>query len=135
MFDYIAILKENPNGVLATQDGSNTKTRVFQYLFSNGNKVYFCTSNEKPVYKQIKANPQVSFCTYPQNYAPVVSINGEAVFVNDLDLKTRALDENPGIKGIYHAPENPVFELFYIDVREVETFSFADGPKVYSIRP
>ncbi|EXG84666.1 hypothetical protein K413DRAFT_1420 [Clostridium sp. ASBs410] len=133
MIDYAAVLKENPNGVLATQDGSKVKTRVFQYLFTDGNKVYFCTSNKKPVYEQIKANPNVSFCTYPANFTPVVSVNGKAVFVNDLSLKTRALDENPGIKGLYNAPDNPVFELFYIDVEEVETFSFTDGPKTYTI--
>jgi uncharacterized pyridoxamine 5'-phosphate oxidase family protein len=133
MIDYAAVLKENPNGVLATQDGSKVKTRVFQYLFADGNKVYFCTSNKKPVYEQIKANPNASFCTYPANFTPVVSVNGKAVFVNDLSLKTRALDENPGIKGLYHTPDNPVFELFYIDVEEVETFSFTDGPKTYTI--
>lgn len=133
MIDYTAILKENPNGVMATQAGSKVKTRVFQYLFSEGNKVYFCTSNEKPVYSQIKANPNVSFCTYPADYSPVLSVNGKAVFVDDLALKTRALDENPGIKGIYNTPGNPAFEIFYIDVEEVETFSFAEGPKTYTV--
>lgn len=132
MIDYAAVLKENPNGVLATQDGSKVKTRVFQYLFTDGNKVYFCTSSKKPVYEQMKANPNVSFCTYPTDFTPVVSVNGKAVFVNDLSLKTRALDENPSIKGLYNTPDNPVFELFYIDVEEVETFSFTDGPKTYT---
>ena len=133
MYDFAAVLKENPNGVLATQEAGKAKTRVFQYLFSDGGKVYFCTSNEKPVYKQIKANPYVSFCTYTPNFSPVVSVNGKAVFVDDRALKTRALDENPGIKGIYKAPDNPVFELFYINVEEVETFSFAEGPKTYPV--
>lgn len=133
MIDYAAVLKENPNGVLATQDGNKVKTRVFQYLFTDGNKVYFCTSNQKPVYNQIKANPYVSFCTYPADFAPVVSVNGNAVFVDDISLKARALDENPGIKGLYKTPGNPVFEIFYIDVEEVETFSYSDGPKTYTI--
>lgn len=133
MIDYTAVLMENPNGVLATQAKDKAKTRVFQYLFSEGNKVYFCTSNEKPVFQQIKASPYVSFCTYPANYTPVVSVNGRAVFVNNIALKTRALDENPGIKGLYHTPENPTFEIFYIDVEEVETFSFAEGPKTYTV--
>lgn len=133
MIDYAAVLKENPNGVLATQDGTKVKTRVFQYLFTDVNKVYFCTSNQKPVYNQIKANPYVSFCTYPADFAPVVSVNGNAVFVDDISLKARALDENPGIKGLYKTPDNPVFEIFYIDVEEVETFSYSDGPKTYTI--
>lgn len=133
MIDYEAILEVNPNGVMATQDKGKIKTRVFQYLFADGNKVYFCTSNEKPVYQQIVASPYVSFCAYPEDFAPVVSVNGKAVFVDDKALKARALDENPSIKAIYNSPDNPVFELFYIDVEEVETFSFAEGPNTYNI--
>ena len=132
MIDCAAILKANPVGVLATQDGKGVKTRVFQYLFADGNKVYFCTSSEKPVYEQLKANSNVSFCAYPADFNPVLSVNGKAVFVNDIALKTRALDENPQIKGIYNTPDNPVFQLFYIDVETVETFSFAEGPKTYT---
>ena len=133
MIDYNAILKANPNGVLATQDGQGVKTRVFQFLFADRGKVYFCTSSEKPVYKQLNAHPRVSFCTYPVNFTPVLSVNGKVVFLDDIVLKTRALDENPQIKGIYKTPDNPIFKIFYIEVEEVETFSFAEGPKNYKI--
>lgn len=133
MIDHEAILKKNPLGVLATRDGDRLKTRAFQYLFSDGHRAYFCTSNQKPVYQQIKAWPRVSFCVHPANYSPVLSINGPAVFVADPALKKRALDENPGIRGIYQTPDNPTFELFYIQVEEVETFSFAEGPKTYAL--
>jgi len=134
MINFTEILKTNPSGVLATQDANKVKTRVFQYLFADGNKVYFCTSSEKPVYVQLQANPNISFCTYPQNFTPVLSINGKAVFVEDKALKTRALDENPPIKGIYKTADNPIFKIFYIDVEEVETFSFAEGPKTHTIK-
>ena len=133
MIDYVAILKQSPNGVLATQDGQGVRTRVFQFLFADGNKVYFCTSNDKPVYKQLEANPRVSFCTYLQNFDPVLSVNGKVVFTEDIALKTRALDENPLIKGIYNSPDNPIFKLFYIEAEEIETFSFAEGPKNYKL--
>ena len=131
MIDFTALLKATPNGVLATQDGQGVKTRVFQYLFADANKVYFCTNSEKPVYKQLTSNPNVSFCTYPADFNPVLSINGKAVFVEDMTLKARALDENPLIKGIYNSPDNPVFKIFYIDVEELETFSFTEGTKNY----
>ena len=133
MVNYAEILKANPNGVMATQDGNKVKTRVFQYLFADGNKVYFCTNSEKPVYKQLQTNPNVSFCTFPQDFAPVLSINGKAVFVEDLSLKTKALDENPPIKGIYQTADNPIFKIFYVAVEEVETFSFAEGPKTEKV--
>jgi uncharacterized pyridoxamine 5'-phosphate oxidase family protein len=133
MYDFASVLKANPNGVMATVDGEKITTRVFQYLFADGKKAYFCTSSEKPVYAQMKAHPYVSFCTYAAGFNPVLSVNGKAVFVEDAKLKARALDENPGIKGIYQTPSNPVFKLLYIDVEEVETFSFTDGPKSYTL--
>jgi uncharacterized pyridoxamine 5'-phosphate oxidase family protein len=133
MVNFEEILKANPVGVFASQDGSKIKTRVFQYLFADGNKVYFCTSSEKAVYAQIKTNPNVSFCTHSQNFAPVLSLSGKAVFVEDLILKTKALDENPSIKGIYKTPDNPIFKIFFIEVEEIETFSFEDGAKKYNI--
>ena len=133
MFDYVSVLKQNPNGVLATKNGEKLDTRMFQFLFADGNKVYFCTGSEKPVYAQMKADPHVSFCTFPASYNPVVSVNGKAVFVEDMSLKTRALDENPTIKKLYQTPENPVFQLFYIDTEAVETFSFTEGSKNFTV--
>ncbi len=131
MIDFEKILAAYPNGVLATQDGAGVKTRVFQYLFTEGNKVYFSTSSDKPVYRQLKANPLVSFCTFAPDFTPVLSVNGRAVFVDDMALKTRALDMYPMIKGIYGGPENPAFTIFYIDAAEVVTFDFAEGEKTY----
>ena len=133
MINYSEILKANPNGVFATQDGDRVKTRVFQYLFADGNKVYFCTGSGKSVYAQLQANPNVSFCVFTSDFALVLSINGKAVFVEDLALKARALDENPLIKGIYKMPDNPIFKLFYIDAEEIETFSFAEGAKTHKL--
>jgi uncharacterized pyridoxamine 5'-phosphate oxidase family protein len=133
MIKFAEILTANPVGVLATQDEKGVRTRVFQFLFADGNKIYFCTNSEKPVYGQLKENPNVSFCTYTQDFNPVLSINGKAVFVEDMALKTRALDENPPIKGIYNTPDNPIFKIFYVEVEEVETFSFTEGPKSYKI--
>ena len=53
MIDYNKILKENSYGVLATLDDNKPKTRIFQYLFSEKDKVYLATTNNKNVYKQV----------------------------------------------------------------------------------
>ncbi len=131
MFDFEKIFAENPCGVFATQDGDGVKTRVFQYLFTDRMRVYFCTGAAKDVYKQMTTNPNVSFCTWAPNFAPVVSVDGKATFVEDMALKKRILDENPAIKGIYRSEDNPEFKVFYVAVEEVRTFSFAEGPKAY----
>ena len=133
MFDFANLLSANPNGVLASRSGEAVKTRVFQCLFSQGQKVFFCTSREKEVYKQLAADQNISFCAYPSDFSPVVSISGKTVFSEDPALKARALNENPMIKEIYKSPDNPIFVLFYLEVEEVKTFSFADGTKTYRL--
>jgi uncharacterized pyridoxamine 5'-phosphate oxidase family protein len=134
VIDFLAVLEKNPDGVFATRDGENVKTRVFQYLFADGNKIYFCTNSKKAVYSQMMANPNVSFCTFPQDYSPVLSVNGKAVFVDDAALKARVLDENPSIKDMYKSPDNPIFKIFYIDAAEIHTFNYKNGSKTYSLQ-
>lgn len=133
MFDFASILHENPNGVLATKNGDKIATRIFQYLFSDGSKIYFCTNSKKPVYSQLVNDSNVSFCTYATDYNPVLSINGKVFFEESVDLKKRALSENPGIMKIYKDPQNPIFKLFYINIETIDTFSFSEGPKTYKL--
>ena len=132
MIDLETILKENPNGVLATRNGDGVATRIFQFLFMRDNdKVYFCTESDKPVYRQLLADPGVSFCTTAKDWNPVLSLSGRAVFVDDPTLKQRALDEYPLIRDIFKTADNPVFKMFYLAVQEVRTFSFAEGTKSF----
>ena len=133
MINYEEYLKATPSGVLATIDGEGIKTRILQYLFSDGNKAYFSTSSKKPVFAQLQSNPNATFCTHPADFGLVLSISGKTVFVDDIALKTRALEENPHKMKIYGAPDNPEFMLFYIDVKEVRTFSFKEGSKTYNV--
>ena len=94
-------------------------TRIFQFLFmEDGNKVYFCTESDKPVYRQLTANPKVSFCTSAKDWNPVLSLDGGAVFVDDMALKRRTLEEYPLIRDIFKTADNPLFKLFYLEVQE-----------------
>jgi len=127
MIDYAAILEKNSKGVFATQDGQGVRTRIFECQFTEGKKAYFCTSSQKPVYAQLQVNPHVSFCTYPANYNPVLSIMGRAVFVDDLDIKTRIFAKKPMLKSQFETPANPTFKVFFIDIAEVATFSISEG--------
>ena len=129
MIDFSKFLKENLNGIFTTVEDGKPKSRVFQFLFADGKKVYFCTENNKAVYKQIKENPNVSFCVHKPDFSYVLSICGKATFVNDVNLKARTLDEYPALKEMFKTPNNPILELFYVDVEEVDTFDFVNGSK------
>jgi uncharacterized pyridoxamine 5'-phosphate oxidase family protein len=74
--DYIKIIKANPVGVLATQKEKGVCTRIVHSFFMDDDKVMFSTSSDKPMYEQMTANPNVSFCVHSDNYKPVISIQG-----------------------------------------------------------
>ncbi len=123
MIEYQEILKANPSGVLATRNGDGLDTRVLHSLFTEGNKVYFCTSGDKPVYTQLVANPNASFCAFPQNYSPVLTLNGKVNFEEDVTFKARVMAESEMVKRNYESPDNPMFKLFYLEVEEVKTYN------------
>ena len=129
MIDFSKFLKENLNGIFTTVEDGKPKSRAFQFLFADGKKVYFCTENNKAVFRQIKENPNVSFCVHKPDFSYVLSISGKATFVNDVNLKARTLDEYPALKEMFKTPNNPILELFYVDVEEVDTFDFVNGSK------
>ena len=129
MIDFSNFLKENLNGIFTTVKDGKPKSRAFQFLFADGKKVYFCTENNKAVFRQIKENPNVSFCTHKADFSYVLPICGKATFVNDINLKARTLDEYPALKEMFKTPNNPILELFYVDVEEVDTFDFVNGSK------
>ena len=85
-------------------------TLVVSSSLSDGKKVYFCTENNKAVYKQIKENPNVSFCVHKPDFSYVLSISGKVTFTNDINLKEKALNEYPALKEIFKIPIIGVIE-------------------------
>ncbi|MDR0920756.1 MAG: pyridoxamine 5'-phosphate oxidase family protein [Lactobacillales bacterium] len=122
MIDFVSHFKECPLGVLATRDREGVKTRMFQFLFADDKKLYFSTSSSKAVYKQLEANPNVSFCSHYPDLSVVVSISGKAVFTDDREMKEKILEKDEEIKKIHLTADNPEFKVFYIHVEEVEQF-------------
>jgi uncharacterized pyridoxamine 5'-phosphate oxidase family protein len=130
---FINVLQENPDGVLANRNREKIRTQIITFQFLDGNKVYFGTNSEKPLYKQLLDYPNVSYCTFPNDFEPVLSLNGKVVFVEDRALKVRALNEGEYLRRHYKSPDDPKLKLFYIDVEEIETFG-NDGAKIYSAK-
>ncbi len=133
MINYKEIIEANPAGVLATQNGDKVATRYVSCLFVQDNKVYFWTDAEKPMAQQMIANPNISFCTSPKNYNPVLSVQGKVVFVEDRELKTQIWEGSQLCKSLYETSENPHFTVFYIDVEEVEVYIPGTGTSHYKI--
>ena len=130
--EFVHILEKYRNGVLANTNGEKLRTQIITFSFAEGNRVFFCTTSDKPMYTQLLETPNVSFCTYPEDYEPVLSLNGKAVFVDDRDLKEKALETNYYAKKNFKTVDNPLLRVFYIDVEEIETYRYT-GANVYSV--
>jgi uncharacterized pyridoxamine 5'-phosphate oxidase family protein len=134
MNDIVKFLTENPVQYFATvgTDG-NPKVRPFQFMLEKEGKLYFCTSNAKDVYAQMKKQPYVEICVSSPKYA-WIRLSGKAVFSDDPDIKKQIIDHSPLVKSIYKTPDNPIFEVFYLDEARAVIADFSGNkPKEYSL--
>ena len=134
MNEVLNFLTKNPICYLATVDkAGNPKVRPFQFMLEDGGKFYFCTSNQKDVYKQIKNKPTVEFSIMSKEMA-WIRLKGNVVFSDNINLKTKIIDNSDLVRSIYQKPDNPIFEIFYLDNAEATIADFSGNPpKTYSL--
>lgn len=124
MDKVLKFLKDNPIFYLATTDGTTPQVRPFGFVMNFEGKLYFCTSNQKNVYKQLKANPKIQIATTAKS-GDWLRLTGEAVFNTTTATKQAALDASPFLKNMYSVSDT-IFELFYIQNGEA-TFNDPKG--------
>jgi uncharacterized pyridoxamine 5'-phosphate oxidase family protein len=103
------------------------KVRPFQLMLEDTGRLYFCTSNQKPVFREIQRCPYVEFCASGENFS-WLRLNGKVVFSEDLGLKAGVQEASPLVKSIYKTPDNPNFEVFYLDEAAATIADFSDNP-------
>ena len=109
------------------------KVRPFQFMLEEDGNLYFCTSNEKKVCKEIKKQPWVEFCASGENFS-WLRLSGKAVFSKDISIKSKIQDARPLVKSIYKTPDNPVFEIFYLENAKAVISDFSGNPpKEYAL--
>lgn len=121
MDKVIQFLTENPTFYLATVEGDAPKVRPFGFVMNYNNKMYFCTSNQKKVYKQLKTNPQFEVSTTSKT-GEWLRLRGRAVFDTNKETKKAALDSAPFLSSMYSA-DDPKFEVFYIENAEAKFYN------------
>ena len=90
------------------------KVRPFQFMFEVDGKLWFCTSNQKEVYKELQKQPWVELCASGEKMS-WMRLSGKVVFENNLEMKEKVFEVSPLVKNIYKQADNPQFEVFYLD--------------------
>ncbi len=133
MNEVIDFLTENPQLYLATLglDG-NAKVRPILYYFEENEKPYFCTSNQKPMFKELDANANCEMTTATPEFS-WIRISGKIEFVDDLDIKQKIIDANELVKALYQTADNPTFEAFTISGEAIIADFSGEPAKTYKI--
>jgi len=132
MKELLDFLNENRTGSLATNESDQPRVRPFEFQFEEDGKFYFITSNEKPVFKQIKNNPQIEFMVIAPKLFPYVRVSGEMRFSDDIEIKKSCLENSPLAKLVFKTADNPVVEIIYVDSGEaVLVDSPSNPPKLF----
>jgi uncharacterized pyridoxamine 5'-phosphate oxidase family protein len=121
-------LGTTPIGYLATVENGKPRVRAWSHLKMAGDTLYFGTDNQRAVFQQLKETPYAEYIVMnPQTYA-TVRFFGEVVFVDDVNLKKKAIESNPMLKNMYSGEREKEFEMFYIPGPELNWFSFTQPP-------
>ena len=123
----VEFLNANPVQYLATvgRDGK-AKCRPFMFAGELDGKLWFCTNNQKDVYKDLQANPNIEISVSSPEYA-WIRLHGKAVFENNMTAKEMCI-ANPIVKSQYGEAANPIFEVFYLEDAHGIIADFSGNP-------
>lgn len=127
MEKVIEFLTKNQNGFLATVGEGKPHVRPWGFMMEKDGKFWFCTANTKEVFKQLKENPFIEFASTSKSFV-TVRVRGEIKFSNDFEIKKAIVESNPLVKNIYQTPENPIFEIFYLEHGKAIMSDFSGKP-------
>lgn len=133
MNEVVKFLEENPVQYLATVgiDGK-AKCRPFMFAGVLDGKLWFCTNNQKQVYQEMQANPNIQLSISSPSYA-WIRLSGKVVFENNLSAKEMCI-KNPIVKSQYQTADNPIFEVFYLEDASAVIADFSgNAPKEYQL--
>ncbi len=132
MQEVIDFLYANPMGCLGTVDNGKPHVRPWGFMLAENGKLWFCTANTKEVFRQLQNNPAIEFSSTSKDYV-TVRISGKVTFSKDLDMKKKILAHSEMVRNIYKTPDNPVFEIFYLEHGKAIMFDFSgQPPKTFS---
>ena len=112
---------------LATCEGNLPKLRIFQIMRQEGHVLYFSTSSEKAVWRELRQNPNVEILAYADNVS--VRCSGMVNFNVEDDVKRWIYYNNPVLPRLYSSYEN--LEYFSLPIAEIDYYDLSPTPPVF----
>ncbi len=130
MKEVLDFLKEAGTFYLATVDGDKPQVRPFGAVCEFEGKLYIVTNNQKPVYKQMKANANVAMSATIK--ADWIRISGQVEEDTRREARVAMLEANPSLGQMYNADDNLMVVFKFVSGTGT-ICSFTAAPKEYSL--
>ena len=130
MKEVLEYLKNCGTFYLATLDGSKPQVRPFGAVCEFEGKLYIVTNNQKKVYRQMKANPQIAISG--MNKGTWIRVSGEAEEDLRREARVAMLEANPSLGSMYTADDN-LMTVFKINNGTASVCSFTAAPVEYTL--
>ena len=123
----LLFLRKHNEVAFATSDGHLPKLRMFQIMKQENNILYFSTSAEKAVWKELMDNPNVEIIAYADNVS--VRCSGMVNFNVEEDVKRWIYENNPVLPRLYSSYDQLVY--FCLPIAEMDYFDLTPTPPVF----
>ena len=128
MHKALDFLRNHNEIAFATCEGNFPKLRIFQIMKQENNVLYFATSAEKAVWKELVRNPNVEVLAYADNIS--VRCSGMVNFYVEDDIKQWIYCNNPVLPRLYSSYDKLVY--FCLPIAEIDYFDLAPTPPIFS---
>lgn len=113
-------LKQCDGFMVITNNHPFPAARPFGIAMAQNDKLYLCTNKQKDVYKQIVNDNHLQIVGKKINSREWIRVNALAKPDDNMDLKTEMFKQYPLLKSIYDNPQNPLFVLLELDIKDYE---------------
>ena len=128
MKETYEFLREANTFFIATLEGDQPRVRPFGGVVEAEGKLYFATTNVKPVYRQLLEHPKVELCAVLGDRW--IRVAGEAVHDPRREARSAMLDSTPRGRSTYHEDDG-LFEVFYLRNVTATIYRFGAEPEVH----
>ena len=126
MQQALQFLQNHNEVAFATSDGHLPKIRIFQIMKQEGAMLYFATSPEKAVYRELTANPNVEVLAYADKVS--VRCVGAVSFDVPDDIQQWIYDNNEVLPRLYTSYDKLAY--FSLNIAEMDFFDLRLTPPV-----
>lgn len=116
---------------MATVEDDQPRVRPFGAQMIYKDKLYLTTSNQKNVYKQMKANPKFEISCMNKS-GQWIRITGKAVENESREAKAAMLEANPSLNRMYSLDDG-IFSVFALEEAVAVIYSFTSDPETIKL--